>query len=158
MKLIPLAILFLASVVSTFGNTQTSKEVAITRSNVAELQMAVEVYRSAYSAYPPLEEKALLTALKGKKDEVNPKGLPFWSPKKEKKTLWWTSSHGVVNSNGELIDGWGNRFHWSVSPDGQSLRLTSKGKNGVLDAGKSDGDDLYFTVVETQPKESIKAE
>ncbi|ADE56113.1 hypothetical protein Caka_3100 [Coraliomargarita akajimensis DSM 45221] len=139
------------------GNTQKPKKVAITQSNVAELRTAIERYRSAYSQYPPLEEAKLLVALNGKIDKTNPNGLPFWSPKKEKKILWWTRSHGVVNSQGRLIDGWGRQFYWSVSDNQQTLRLTSKGKNGVFDTGKAGGDDLYFTLIKPIKQRSIES-
>ena len=152
------SVTFLILLISqALGNTQKPKEVAITQSNVAELQTAIELYRSAYSQYPPLEEAKLLVALKGKKDKENPKGLPFWSPKKEKKILWWTRSHGVVNSQGRLIDGWGREFYWSVSDDQQILRLTSKGENGVFDTRKADGDDLYFTIIKPIEQRSIQS-
>ncbi|MBC2600639.1 hypothetical protein [Puniceicoccus vermicola] len=158
MKSLTSVVLLVLLTSQVFGNTQKSKEVAITQSNAAELKVAVEVYRSAYSTYPPLIKSELLEALKGKKDDVNPKGLPFWSPKKEKKILWWTVNHGVVNANGELIDGWGRPFYWNVSDDEQTLRLTSKGKDGILDAGKADGDDLYFTIVEPLKRRSIQTQ
>ena len=136
------------------ANSYKSVEVAVTQSNAAELMIAVAVYKSAYSEYPPLDRKSLYEALKGgKNDQLNPKGLRFWSPKTEKKFLWWTTQRGMMNENGDLIDGWGQPFHWDLSDDQKKLKLISKGKNGVLDAEHPDGDDLHFIIAEPHKTE-----
>ena len=100
MKSVASALILLLLTSSAFGLSKTSKEVGTTESNAARLINAIEIYRHTYSSYPPFDKEELFKALKGKKDEVNPKGLPFWAPKKERKFLWWTTRRGILNKNG----------------------------------------------------------
>lgn len=137
-------LVFVGIFIPTVSSTPHNPERIITRMTVSRLQQAVEMYRGEYVSYPKLQKEELLAAVSG----GNPRGIRFWEPKKAEKRFYRSTTRGDLNDSGELIYGWSNPFVWTVSQDGRTLTLISKGANGVYEEGETESDDMHFAVIQ----------
>jgi len=131
------------------ANTMETSEAAITKNDVFAIRDALKFYFREFGYYPIFSSRDVIKILFGEDvNGANPRQIVFWEPRPARKFLWIITKRGNLDSNGELLDGWGRNVVFTTDASSRSIAAWSMGQDGTWNQKAAEKRGFYWQLKE----------